>query len=373
MLNFLKLNTIKSLNNHLIDYPTYVNTTYIWSFGSCAGLMLVLQIVTGLLLSFHYFNFSDYSFFSIEHIMRDVHFGWFFRYLHANGASLFFLVLYLHVGKGLFYKSYIYPRSLIWSSGIIIFLLVMAAAFLGYVLPWGQMSFWGATVITNLFSVIPFYGPSIASWIWGGYAVDYPTLSRFFSFHFIIPIIIAGLVIVHLILLHQFSSSSNLFTGEHIDSVSFYPYFFIKDFLIILFFFTLLSYLVFFNPNLLGHPDNYIKANPLSTPLHIVPEWYFLPFYAILRSVPNKVVGVILMFFSIILFLFLPFGTSKLIFLNTAKYRYYTAVMFWFFIFTFVFLGVCGSMPAIEPYITLSFCLMLFYFFYFFLLFFKFI
>lgn len=291
-------NTIK---NHLIYYPTPSTLTYSWSAGSLAGIFLVIQIVTGLILSMHYVPHTALSFMLVEHTMRDVNSGWFLRYVHANGASFFFLVVYFHIARGLYYFSYLKNWTL-WISGLTIFLLMMATAFLGYVLPWGQMSFWGATVITNLFSAIPVVGETITTWLWGGFSVDNPTLNRFFSLHFVLPFAICGVVIIHLIMLHNEGSSNPVrLIDRFIDKVPFFPYFYWKDLSMLLTMLAGFSVYIYFFPNNLGHPDNYIEANPMVTPTHIVPEWYFLPFYAILRSIPNKLLGVIAMFVSILI------------------------------------------------------------------------
>jgi len=283
-----------SVNDNLVDYPTPINISYAWSFGSLAGLCLVIQIVTGILLAMHYTPHVQFAFVSVEHIIRDVNDGWLLRYFHANGASMFFIVLYLHITRSILEGV---GGKIMWITGSILFLLTMATAFMGYILPWGQMSFWGATVITNLFAAIPYVGPDIAEWLWGGFSVDNPTLNRFFSLHYCLPFIIAALALIHIVVLH-FDGSSDL---QAEDSISFYPYFVVKDIFAAIILLILFCYLVFFNPNYLGHPDNYIMANNLVTPSHLVPEWYFLPFYAILRSTPDKLGGFINMFLSIAL------------------------------------------------------------------------
>ena len=280
--NFL----LSFIHNHIVTYPTPINLNYAWSFGSVAGICLVIQIITGIFLAMHYVPHISLAFDSVEHIMRDVNYGWLIRYCHANGASVFFIVVYLHIFRGLYYGSYMHPRGWLWASGVLIFILMMATAFMGYVLPWGQMSFWGATVITNLFSAVPVYGPLIVEWLWGGFSVDQATLNRFYSLHYLLPFIIAAVTVLHLCLLHKYGSNNPLGINTDITSVPFYPYFYVKDFFSFwVFLFGYLT-LVFFVPNMLGHPDNYIPANPMVTPAHIVPEWYFLPFYAILRSIP---------------------------------------------------------------------------------------
>ena len=267
---------VSILNSHVIDYPTPSNLTYAWSFGSTAGFCLVIQILTGVFLAMHYTPHIDLAFVSVEHIMRDVNNGWLIRYMHANGASMFFIVVYSHIFRGLYYGSYMYPREHLWCSGVVIFILMMATAFMGYVLPWGQMSFWGATVITNLFSAIPFVGPAIVEWLWGGFSVDNATLNRFFSFHFLVPFLIAGMSLVHLALLHEHGSNNPIGVESSVDKIPFYPYFYVKDLLAFFGLVTVFAVFVFYFPNLMGHPDNYIPANPMVTPAHIVPEWYFL-------------------------------------------------------------------------------------------------
>ena len=293
-----------TLANHLTDYPTPKNLNYWWTFGGILTFCLITQIVTGLTLAMHYIAHADMAFESVEHIMRDVNYGWLIRYIHANGASMFFLAVYIHIFRSLFYGSYKAPREIIWIIGIIIYLLMMAAAFMGYVLPWGQMSFWGATVITNLFSAIPLVGEGIVTWLWGGYSVDNPTLTRFFTLHYLIPFLILGLVVLHIWALHV--PGNNNPVGIDIkkpskDTVPFHPYIVIKDGFALLMFMIVFAFFVFYAPNILGHADNYIEANPMVTPAHIVPEWYLLPFYAILRSVPDKLLGVVAMLSAILI------------------------------------------------------------------------
>lgn len=331
-----------------------------WSFGSTAGLCLVIQIVTGIFLAMHYTPHVDLAFSSVEHIMRDVNNGWLIRYIHANGASMFFIVVYCHIFRGLYYGSYMYPRGLLWASGVLIFLLMMATAFMGYVLPWGQMSFWGATVITNLFSAIPLVGFSIVEWLWGGFSVDNATLNRFFSLHYLMPFLIAGLTLVHLSLLHKEGSNNPLGINTAIDTVSFYPYFYVKDlfsFLILVFVFALF---LFFYPNALGHADNYTPANPLVTPPHIVPEWYFLPFYAILRSVPDKLGGVVAMISAILVLFLLPvINTSEI---RSSKFRPIFRCAYWFLVSDFIILGWIGQKPVESPFIEVGMYATNFYF-----------
>jgi len=305
-MKLLKSNNFLSIiYNTAVVYPSPSNLTYLWNYGIYATIVLALQILTGVILAMHYTPDVNLAFLSVEHIMRDVNYGWLFRYLHANGASMFFIVVYIHTFRGLYYTSFIYPRQHLWMSGVLILLLMIATAFMGYVLPWGQMSFWGATVITNLFSAIPYVGKNVVLWLWGGYSIDNATLTRFFSLHFFLPFIIAALVAVHFILLHEKGSNNPLgIAFKGIDSVPFTPHFVIKDFFGIVLFFLFFAIFIFFLPNTLGHPDNYIPANPMVTPTHIVPEWYFLPFYAILRSIPDKLSGVLALLFAIVFYLF---------------------------------------------------------------------
>jgi len=348
------------VDSHIISYPTPINLNYMWSFGSTAGICLVIQIVTGIFLAMHYSPHIDLAFNSVEHIMRDVNNGWLIRYLHANGASMFFIVVYCHIFRGLYYGSYMYPRGKLWSSGVIIFLLMMATAFMGYVLPWGQMSFWGATVITNLFSAIPFVGPSIVEWLWGGFSVDNATLNRFFSLHYLMPFVIAGLTLVHLSLLHTSGSNNPLGINKNVDTVSFYPYFYVKDLLAFFILIAIFSFFVFFYPNVLGHSDNYIPANPLVTPPHIVPEWYFLPFYAILRSIPDKLGGVVAMVSAILILLILPIiNTSEV---RSSKFRPIFSVAYWFLVSDFILLGWVGQKPVESPFIEIGMGATVFYF-----------
>ncbi|MEM8590408.1 MAG: cytochrome b N-terminal domain-containing protein [Pseudomonadota bacterium] len=335
------------------EFPTPRNFNYLWNFGALSMFFLILMIATGVMLAMHYTPSTDDAFASVERIMRDVNGGWLLRYLHMNGASFFFIVVYIHMFRGLFYGSYKAPRELLWMLGVVIFLLMMATAFMGYVLPWGQMSYWGATVITNLFSTIPVAGDAIVTWLWGGFSVDNPTLNRFFSLHFLLPFVILGVVVLHIAALHV--TGSNNPTGIEPkgpqDTLPFHPYYTMKDTFGLAVCLILFSIMVFFAPNFMGHPDNYIPANPLVTPSHIVPEWYFLPFYAILRAVtfnflfiPAELGGVILMFGSIILLFFLPWlDTSKV---RSTKYRPVYKWFFWLFVIDVLVLGYMGSQPA---------------------------
>ena len=352
------------VDSHVIDYPAPKNLNYMWSFGSAAGICLGIQLLSGIFLAMHYCANMEYAFYSIEHIMRDVKYGWIIRYMHANGASMFFIAVYAHIFRGLYYGSYMYPRHHLWMSGVVIFLLMMATAFMGYVLPWGQMSFWGATVITNLFSTIPFVGKEVVEWMWGGFSVDNPTLNRFFSLHYTLPFAITGLVVVHLALLHDVGSNNPLGTEYYGDKITFHPYYVVKDAVSFFILLIVFSTFLYFYPNTLNHADNYIPADPLSTPAHIVPEWYFLPFYAILRSIPHKLGGVIAMGGAIVALLVLPF-------LNTARVRstYFRplyAQAYWIFVFNFLFLGWIGQKPVEDPYVMCG-VLATFYYFFFFL------
>nr|YP_010886802.1 apocytochrome b [Paralagenidium karlingii]WJH17918.1 apocytochrome b [Paralagenidium karlingii] len=354
---------LETVNNHLIDYPTPINLNYFYGFGSLAGVMLGIQIITGIFLAMHYTPHISLAFSSVEHIMRDVNHGWLIRYAHANGASFFFIVVYIHIFRGLYYGSYFKPRAALWCSGVVIFILMMATAFMGYVLPWGQMSFWGATVITNLFSAIPLIGKEIVDWLWGGFAVDNPTLNRFFSLHFTFPFVIVGAVLIHLILLHEVGSSNPLGINSKTEIIPFYPYFYVKDlfgFFILLFIFL---FFIFYFPNTLGHPDNYIEANPMKTPLHIVPEWYFLPFYAILRSIPNKIGGVVVMFGSLLVLLLIPFINSSEI--RSTAFRPIFKVFYWLLVVSFLLLGWAGQMPVESPYTEIGVIAMIYYFLFF--------
>jgi len=348
------------VNNHLVDYPTAINTSYLYGLGSMAGLMLVIQILTGIFLAMHYTGHVDLAFASVEHIMRDVNNGWLIRYAHANGASFFFLVVYIHIGRGLYYGSYMTPREHLWGSGVGIFILMMATAFIGYVLPWGQMSFWGATVITNLFSAIPVVGDSIVTWLWGGFSVDNATLNRFFSLHYLLPFLIAGLVLVHLTLLHQNGSTNPLGIETNLDKISFYPYFYVKDLFGFICLMVLFTFFVYFSPNTLGHPDNYIVANPMVTPAHIVPEWYFLPFYAVLRSIPDKLGGVLAMGGALIMLLLLPWlNTSRV---RSTAFRPIYRKIYWLAIANFLILGWIGQNVVEDPYIFVGQATTAFYF-----------
>lgn len=338
------------MDHELRQYPTPKNLNYWWNFGSLAGITLVVMILSGIFLAMHYVPDTKQAFDSVEYIMRNVNYGWFMRYLHANGATMFFILVYIHMFRGLYYGSYKAPRELLWILGVVILLLMMATAFMGYVLPWGQMSYWGATVITNLFSVFPF-GEAIVEWLWGGFSVDNPTLNRFFVLHYLLPFLIVAVVVLHLIALHQHGSNNPLGIKrkEPRDSIPFHPYYTIKDFFGLGIFGFIWAYFVFFNPNFFGEPDNYIPANPLVTPPHIVPEWYFLPFYAILRSIPNKLFGVLAMFGAVLVLFFIPWlDTSKV---RSATFRPLYKWVFWSFVGDCFILGYVGahSPDAIYP------------------------
>lgn len=330
------------IDHELRAYPTPKNLNYWWNFGSLAGITLVVMILSGIFLAMHYEPNTNQAFDSVEYIMRNINYGWFLRYLHANGATMFFIVVYIHMFRGLYYGSYKAPRELLWMLGVVILILMMATAFMGYVLPWGQMSYWGATVITNLFSVFPF-GESIVEWLWGGFSVDNPTLNRFFALHYLFPFLIVGVVILHLIALHQHGSNNPLGIDrkEPRDSIPFHPFYTVKDLFGLGLFGFIWAYFIFFNPNFFGEPDNYIPANPLVTPAHIVPEWYFLPFYAILRSIPNKLLGVICMFGAVMILFFLPWlDTSKV---RSATFRPWYKWFFWGFVIDCFILGFVGA------------------------------
>ena len=358
-----------TLAHHINDYPTPKNLNYWWTFGGILTFFLIIQIITGLVLAMHYVAHADLAFGSVEHIMRDVNYGWLIRYLHANGSSMFFLAVYIHIFRALFYGSYKAPREMIWIIGMLIYLLMMATAFTGYVLPWGQMSFWAATVITNLFSAIPLVGESITSWLWGGYAVGSPTLTRFYSLHYLMPFLIFGLVILHIWALHI--PGNNNPVGIDIkkpskETVPFHPYIVIKDFYALLIFLIIFSGFVFFVPNVLGHPDNYIEANPMVTPSHIVPEWYLLPFYAILRSVPDKLGGVVVMFAAVFILMFLPWlDTSKV---RSAVFRPLYKVFFWILVIDVIVLGYIGANPPEGMYLIIGRIATIYYFVHFILI-----
>nr|ACY73813.1 cytochrome b [Eliurus carletoni]QDJ00013.1 cytochrome b [Eliurus carletoni] len=341
---------LKIINNSFIDLPTPSNISSWWNFGSLLGICLILQIATGLFLAMHYTSDTTTAFSSVTHICRDVNYGWLIRYLHANGASMFFICLFIHVGRGMYYGSYMSTET--WNMGIILLFTVMATAFMGYVLPWGQMSFWGATVITNLLSAIPYIGTTLVEWIWGGFSVDKATLTRFFAFHFILPFIIVALVMVHLLFLHETGSNNPSGLNSDADKIPFHPYYTIKDILGVFLLLTFLIFLVLFTPDLLGDPDNYTPANPLNTPPHIKPEWYFLFAYAILRSIPNKLGGVLALILSILVLALLPhLHTSKL---QSLMFRPLTQALYWILVADLLVLTWIGGQPVEYPFITIG-------------------
>nr|AAX14563.1 cytochrome b [Microctenopoma ansorgii] len=341
---------LKIANNALVDLPTPTGISAWWNFGSLLGLCLIIQILTGLFLAMHYTADITTAFSSVAHICRDVNYGWLIRNLHANGASFFFICIYAHIGRGLYYGSYLYKET--WNTGVILLLLVMMTAFVGYVLPWGQMSFWGATVITNLLSAVPYMGNTLVQWIWGGFSVDNATLTRFFSFHFLFPFVIAALVIIHLLFLHETGSNNPIGLNSNVDKIPFHPYFSYKDILGFAALLITLTALSLFTPNLLGDPDNFTPANPLVTPPHIKPEWYFLFAYAILRSIPNKLGGVIALLASILVLMLIPFlHTCKQ---RTLTFRPFSQLLFWVLIADLVILTWIGGMPVEDPYIVIG-------------------
>lgn len=352
--------SIKIINNALIDLPTPSNISAWWNFGSLLGLCLVIQIITGIFLAIHYTANVELAFNRVIHICRDVNYGWIIRTIHANGASFFFICIYAHVGRGLYYSSY--NLILTWLVGTVILFAVIATAFLGYVLPWGQISFWGATVITNLLSAIPYLGRTIVQWLWGGFAVDNATLSRFFSLHFLLPFIVTALIIIHLLFLHQTGSRNPLGLNRNIDKIPFHPYFSYKDIFGYIIITSILIYLVLRNPYLLGDPDNFIPANPLVTPIHIQPEWYFLFAYAILRSIPNKLGGVIALLISIVILIFIPFINKKLI--KRTSFYPLNKIIFWSFLSIVILLTWIGARPVEDPYIIVGQILTILYFLY---------
>lgn len=354
------------LRSHVMCYPSPANLSYAWNYGFLALIVLALQMATGIFLAMHYVPHSSMAFASVEHILRDVHYGWLLRYTHANGASFFFAVLYIHIFRGLYYASYMAPREWTWLLGVLLFFLLILTAFIGYVLPWGQMSLWGATVITNLASAIPLIGPSIVKWLWGGYAVSHATLVRFFSLHYLLPFIVLGVSLIHLQFLHVNGSSNPLGLASNSSSVVLVPYFLLKDGFGLIVLLASLIALVGFASELLAHSDNSIEANPLVTPLHIVPEWYFLPFYAILRSIPHKLFGVIAMISAILLLGVLPWLSSRIIrspcFLPLSRFLWWALLVCW------LLLGWLGGMPVEAPYVLLGQLISAYYFLHFLLI-----
>lgn len=352
--------------SHIVYYPGPISLTYAWSFGSLAGISLVIQIISGLFLSMYYTADINYAFSSIEFIMRDVKNGWLIRYIHANGASMFFMVVYAHICRGLYYGSYMQPREYLWCSGVIIFLLMMGTAFTGYVLPWGQMSFWGATVITSMVTILPIGGTTVVQWLWGGYTVNNPTLHRFYTIHFLLPFVIAALSLVHLALLHKEGSNSPIGSDTGVDDIPFYPYFATKDAFAFFSFLLVFATFVFYFPNTLNHPDNYIPADPLHTPAHVVPEWYFLPYYAILRSIPHKTLGILAMGGSIVVLFIIPFIYNSEV--RNTTYRPIFKICFWVFVADFVFLTWVGQKPVRDTFIYAGQIATVYYFVFFTLL-----
>nr|AQW41948.1 cytochrome b [Corvus splendens]UQK94433.1 cytochrome b [Corvus splendens] len=341
---------LKIINNSLVDLPTPSNISAWWNFGSLLGLCLITQIVTGLLLAMHYTADTSLAFASVAHMCRDVQFGWLIRNLHANGASFFFICIYLHIGRGFYYGSYLNKET--WNIGVVLLLTLMATAFVGYVLPWGQMSFWGATVITNLFSAIPYIGQTLVEWLWGGFSVDNPTLTRFFAFHFLLPFVIAGLTLVHLTFLHETGSNNPLGIPSDCDKIPFHPYYSIKDLLGFALMLVPFVTLALFSPNLLGDPENFTPANPLATPPHIKPEWYFLFAYAILRSIPNKLGGVLALAASVLVLFLMPLlHTSKQ---RSMTFRPLSQILFWALVADLFILTWVGSQPAEHPFIIIG-------------------
>ena len=355
---------LKMVNSYVIDSPQPSNLSYLWNFGSLLAFCLVIQIVTGVTLAMHYNPNVLEAFNSVEHIMRDVNNGWLIRYLHSNTASAFFFLVYLHIGRGLYYGSYRSPRTLVWTIGTIIFILMMATAFLGYVLPYGQMSLWGATVITNLMSAIPWVGQDIVEFIWGGFSVNNATLNRFFSLHYVLPFVLAALALMHLIALHDSAGSGNpLGVSGNYDRLPFAPYYIFKDLITIFIFILVLSIFVFYMPNLLGDSENYVMANPMQTPPAIVPEWYLLPFYAILRSIPNKLLGVIAMFSALLILLVMPFTDMSRS--RGIQFRPLSKIVFFIFVANFLILMLLGAKHVESPFIELGQISTILYFLYF--------
>nr|QNQ64950.1 cytochrome b [Pica pica leucoptera] len=341
---------LKIINDSLVDLPTPSNISAWWNFGSLLGICLITQIITGLLLAMHYTADTSLAFASVSHMCRNVQFGWLIRNLHANGASFFFICIYLHIGRGFYYGSYLNKET--WNIGVILLLTLMATAFVGYVLPWGQMSFWGATVITNLFSAIPYIGQTLVEWLWGGFSVDNPTLTRFFAFHFLLPFVIAGLTLVHLTFLHETGSNNPLGIPSDCDKIPFHPYYSIKDLLGFALMLALLATMALFSPNLLGDPENFTPANPLATPPHIKPEWYFLFAYAILRSIPNKLGGVLALAASVLILFLIPLlHVSKQ---RSMTFRPLSQILFWTLVTDLLILTWIGSQPVEHPFIIIG-------------------
>nr|UPX88484.1 cytochrome b [Serica brunnea] len=351
---------LKIINNSLINFPSPSNISAWWNFGSLLGLCLMIQIITGIFLAMHYTPNTEMAFNSVIHICRDVNYGWLLRTIHANGASFFFICIYIHIGRGIYYSSYYLHMT--WNVGVVILFMVMATAFLGYVLPWGQMSFWGATVITNLLSAIPYLGNMIVTWLWGGFAIDNATLTRFFTLHFLLPFIVAALIVIHLLFLHQTGSNNPLGLNSDIDKIPFHPYYTYKDLFGFIIMTQLLMMIVLISPYMLGDPDNFIPANPLVTPIHIQPEWYFLFAYAILRSIPNKLGGVIALVMSIAILFIMPFVNKKKF--QSTQFYPINKLLFWTFLVIIILLTWIGARPVEDPYIMTGQILTIVYFLY---------
>lgn len=358
-----KQNILTLFWNLIYNYPAPSNLSYFWNFGVYSTVCLVIQLLTGILLTMYYIPNVDFAFSSVEYIMRELNYGWLIRYTHANGASMFFIVVYIHMFRGLFFNSYMHPREFLWVIGVVILFLMIIIAFMGYVLPWGQMSYWGATVITNLFSAIPKIGLFIVTWLWGGFTIGTATIGHFFGLHILLSFILVALVFFHMFILHQYGSNNPLGFEVSFDFKFFYPYFIIKDIYGLIFFFIFFSIFLFFMPNYLGHSDNYIMANPMVTPPHIVPEWYFLPFYAILRAIPDKLLGVLGLLCAILVLFFIPYYEFNSI--RSIKFRPFSQILFWFFFFICLLLGWLGGQSIKYPYVNLSQILSVCYFDYF--------
>lgn len=355
------------LYKELVLYRSPTAFSYLYSFGALAVYCLGIQIITGIFLSMHYKADVNLAFSSITHISMEVNYGWLLRYLHMNGASMFFIVVYIHIIRGIMYNSFTYPRQHLWSTGVIILFLMILTAFFGYVLPWGQMSFWAVTVITSLVTAIPYIGESIVQWIWGGFSVDDATLNRFYSFHFFFPFIIIFLSFIHIVYLHEYGSNNTMGVGSKIESLNFFPSYIIKDLYSMFLLTIFLSYLVFFNPDVLGHPDNFIKANPMVTPTHIVPEWYFLPFYAVLRSIPDKLLGFCALGGAVVMLLLLPFFVGQFTLIRSVNFRPFLKILIPIFVVNCLILGWVGGKPVEPPYYMICQFSSIVYFFLFFI------
>lgn len=363
--SFRKENPVLSLvNGMFVDLPSPSNISYLWNFGSLLGICLIIQIITGIFLAMHYCADIDLAFKSVAHITRDVNYGFLLRYLHANGASMFFLCVYIHIGRGMYYGSY--TKQIVWNVGVLLYILMMGTAFIGYVLPWGQMSFWAATVITNFLSAIPYIGDDVVRWVWGGFSVSNATLNRFYSLHYLLPFILAGLALVHLIALHEDGSSNPIGVRSDIDKIPFHYYYVLKDLYGMVVLAIILSVFVFLFPYTLGDPENFRQANPLVTPVHIQPEWYFLFAYAILRSIPNKLGGVVALVASLLVLFFLPLLHKSR--LRGLTFRPLSKILFWFLVADFLLLTWIGGQPVEDPYILIGQIASIFYFSYFLIL-----